>query len=266
MSARYSSSWIRLGRNVLGVAAVLAIWETFARSGLFSQALTPPLNAIFSTLWTLVVNGSLFHNAAMTLARVLGGLLLACLIGIPLGILMARFRPWERFWLPLTSVLMPIPSLAWIPLFILWFGIGEITTILVVTYAATFPIIYNVWTGVRSINPIWGRAASSMGAGQRAMFWKVVLPGSLPYLITGVRQSFGRAWIAVIGGELLASPKWGLGRVIFDAKEYLNSDVMMAALLTIGALGLLFERVAFQKIERRTVARWGMLAGGTSQR
>jgi NitT/TauT family transport system permease protein len=263
MNTRRSSSWIRFGRNVLGVATALLIWETFARSGIFSQALTPSLIAIFSTLWSLIADGSLFRNASMTLARVLSGLFLACLVGIPLGILMARFRPWERFWLPLTSVLMPIPSLAWIPLFILWFGIGEITTILVVTYAATFPIIYNVWTGVRSINPIWGRAASSMGAGQNALFRKVVVPGSLPYVITGVRQSFGRAWIAVIGGELLASPKWGLGRVIFDAKEYLNSDVMLAALLTIGALGLLFERVAFQRIERVTVARWGMVVGRT---
>ena len=77
----------------------------------------------------------------------------------------------------------------------------------------------------------------------------------------GVRLSFGRAWIAVIGGELLASPTWGLGRIIFDAKEFLNSSVMLAALLVIGALGLVFERVVFQNIERRTVARWGMVAG-----
>jgi len=250
---------MRFWRGMAGVTVVLIIWEIFARSGFFSQALTPPLKMIGITLGNLVLDGSMIHNAAFTLSRVLIGLFLACLIGIPLGMLMARFRPWERFWLPLVSVLMPIPSLAWVPLFILWFGIGEATTILVVTYAATFPIIYNVWTGVRSINPIWGRAASSMGAGQRVLFWKVVLPASMPYIITGVRQSFGRAWIAVIGGELLASPTWGLGRVIFDAKEFLNSDVMLATLLAIGGLGLLFERVIFQTVERHTIARWGMV-------
>ncbi len=238
---------------------MLIIWETFARSGLFSQALTPPLKVICVELGKLVLDGSMIHNAAFTLSRVLIGLSFACLIGIPLGMLMARYRIWERFWLPLVSVLMPIPSLAWVPLFILWFGIGEATTLLVVTYAATFPIIYNVWTGVRSINPIWARAALSMGADQRVLFWKVILPGSMPYVITGVRQSFGRAWIAVIGGELLASPTWGLGRVIFDAKEFLNSDVMLATLLVIGGLGLLFERVIFQTVERHTIARWGMV-------
>ena len=163
--------------------------------------------------------------------------------------------------MPLVSMLMPVPSLAWVPLFILWFGIGDVTMIVVVTYAASFPMIYNVWAGVRAVNPIWLRAASSMGAGEHVLFWKVVIPGAMPYIITGARLSFGRAWIAVIGGELLASPTWGLGRMIFDAKEFLNSSIMLAALLVIGALGLLFERVVFQVIERRTVARWGMTLG-----
>jgi len=166
----------------------------------------------------------------------------------------------ERFFLPLVSVLMPIPSLAWVPLFILWFGIGEVSTTLVVTYAATFPVIYNVWTGVRAVNPLWVRAAAVMGAGQRQLCRKVVLPGAFPYVLIGVRLAFGRAWIAVIGGEFLASPVWGLGRVIFDAKEFLNSEVMMASLIAIGAIGLVFERVVFQVLEQRTVARWGMVA------
>ncbi len=260
MSARFSFSMTSLWRGTFGVALMLMAWEMFARSGFFPKALTPQLAAIGSTLGTLILDGSMIQNAAFTLGRVLLGLFLASLIGIPLGMLMARFRMWERFWLPLVSVLMPIPSLAWVPLFILWFGIGDLTTTLVVTYAATFPMIYNVWTGVRSVNPIWARAALAMGAGQRALFWKVVFPASMPYIITGVRLAFGRAWIAVIGAELLASPEWGLGRVIFDAKEFLNSDVMLAALVVIGALGLLFERVVFQNVERYTVARWGMVA------
>jgi len=261
MSAGSSFSWTSFWRGTAGVVVTLIAWEIFARSGLFSQALSPPLEAIGTSLVQLTLDGSMIKNAASTLGRVLLGLSLACLIGIPLGILMARFRVWERFWMPLVSVLMPIPSLAWVPLFILWFGIGDVTMIVVVTYAATFPMIYNVWAGVRSVSPIWLRAASSMGAGERVLFWKVVIPGSMPYIITGVRLSFGRAWIAVIGGELLASPSWGLGRIIFDAKEFLNSSVMLAALLVIGALGLLFERVVFQAIERRTVARWGMIVG-----
>lgn len=256
-------SWRALTRGAAGLAFLLLVWETFARSGLFTQAITPPLASIAKVAWRMVLDGSLFTAAASTLGRVLYGLFLACVIGIGIGVLMGRFRAAERFFLPLVSVLMPIPSLAWVPLFILWFGIGEMTTILVVTYAATFPVIYNVWTGVRAVNPLWLRAALSMGATERDLFRKVVLPGSSPYVFTGIRLAFGRAWIAVIGGEMLANPSAGLGRTIFDAKEFLNSEVMIASLVAIGLIGLAFERMVFQRIERHTVARWGMVTAAT---
>ncbi|HSN39319.1 MAG TPA: ABC transporter permease [Burkholderiales bacterium] len=253
-------SWRSFWRGAGGLVFMLVVWEVFARSGLFSEALTPPLIRIAKTAWQMMLDGRMEKNAAFTLGRVLLGLFFACLIGIPIGMLMGRLPRVERFLLPLLSVLMPIPSLAWVPLFVLWFGIGELTTFLVVVYAAAFPVVFNVWTGVRAVNPLWTRAAFSMGANQRQLFRKVVLPGASPYVITAIRLAFGRAWIAVIGGELLASPAWGLGRVIFDAKEFLNSEVMMASLIAIGVIGLVFERVVFQALERHTVARWGMIS------
>jgi NitT/TauT family transport system permease protein len=254
-------SWRGFWRGVAGVVVLLALWEAFARSGLFNQALTPPLAKIAEVAWRLLLDGSLLRNSAYTLGRVLVGLFFACLIGITLGIAMGRIRAVERFFLPLVSGLMPIPSLAWVPLFVLWFGIGNATTILVVTYAASFPVLYNVWTGVRAVNPLWVRAAMSMGANRRALFRRVVLPGASPYVFTGIRLGFGRAWIAVIGAEMLANPSWGLGRVIFDAREFLESGVMLASLIAIGVIGLIFERLVFQTVEERTVARWGMVVG-----
>jgi NitT/TauT family transport system permease protein len=256
-------SWRSFWRGAAGLAFLLLLWEIFARSGLFTQAITPPLASIAKVAWRMILDGSLAKGALYTLGRVLFGLFLACVIGIAIGMLMGRLRAAERFFLPLVSVFMPIPSLAWVPLFILWFGIGETTTVLVVTYAATFPVIYNVWTGVRAVNPLWIRAALSMGANERELFRKVVLPGSSPYVFTGIRLAFGRAWIAVIGGEMLANPSAGLGRTIFDAKEFLNSEVMIASLVAIGLIGLVFERIVFQKIEQRTVARWGMVSAAT---
>jgi NitT/TauT family transport system permease protein len=253
-------------RGVAGLVLLLLLWELFARSGLFTQALTPPLARIANVAWRMLLDGSMLKNASYTLARVLIGLLLACLIGIPIGILMGRYRAVERFFLPLVSVLMPVPSLAWVPLFILWFGIGEVTTLLVVGYAATFPIIYNVWTGVRAVNPLWMRSALSMGAGEGQLFRNVVLPGASPYVFTGIRLAFGRAWIAVIGGEMLANPSAGLGRAIFDAREFLDSEVMLASIFAIGVVGIAFERFVFQSIETHTVARWGMVAAAGARR
>lgn len=259
-------SWRSFWRGGAGLAVLLLLWEIFARSGMFTQALTPPLVNIAKVGWRMVLDGTLAMSAAYTLGRVLAGLSLACLVGIPVGMLMGRFRAVEKSFLPLVSVMMPIPSLAWVPLFILWFGIGELTTLLVVSYAATFPIIYNVWTGVRAVNPLWVRSALSMGAGQRQLFGAVVLPGASPYVFTGIRLAFGRAWIAVIGGEMLANPAAGLGRAIFDAREFLDSEVMLVSLVAIGVVGIAFERLVFQLIEHRTVARWGMVAAAASGR
>jgi ABC-type nitrate/sulfonate/bicarbonate transport system permease component len=109
------------------------------------------------------------------------------------------------------------------------------------------------------VNPLWLRAAGAIGAGEGALFWKVIVPGASPFIITGVRQAFLRAWIAVVGAEMLASSNLGLGWVIFDAKEYLNTELMLASLAVIGAIGFVFERLVFGSLERATVARWGMV-------
>jgi NitT/TauT family transport system permease protein len=207
----------------------------------------------------LLAEGSMLHNALATLYRMMAGFALAVAVGLPLGILMGRYRPLEHFVMPLASALMPIPSLAWVPVFILWFGLGNRVAILIVFYAALFPMILNAWSGVRSVNQLWMRAAGAMGANEHALFWKVILPGASPFIITGLRQAFLRSWIAVVGAEMLASSDWGLGWVIYDAKEFLNADVMLASLVVIGAIGFIFERLVFGSLERATVIRWGMV-------
>jgi NitT/TauT family transport system permease protein len=249
-------------RGALAIAVLLAAWEYFARSGIFSQAITPPLETIASALIAMVADGSIFKHTLATMLRVAVGLVIALAIAIPLGMLMGRHPTWERILRPPLAVLMPIPSLAWVPLVVLWFGIGNVATVLIVVYASTFSLLYNVWMGVKTINSIWVRAAQAMNAERTRLFTHVIWPAALPSIITGIRLAFGRAWIAVIGGELLASPQWGLGKLIFDAKEYLNADVMLAALVVIGVIGLFFERVVFQLLERATVNRWGMASGG----
>ena len=120
-------------------------------------------------------------------------------------------------------------------------------------------MLLNTWSGVRSVNPLWLRAAGAMGANENALFWKVIIPGASPFIITGLRQSFLRAWIAVVGAEALAASDFGLGWVIFDAKEFLNADVMLVSLVVIGLIGFAFERLIFGSIERTTVLRWGMV-------
>jgi NitT/TauT family transport system permease protein len=246
-------------RGGLTLVAIALVYEVIARSGTFPSALLPTLPKVADTLVRLVADGTMLWHAFYTLYRMLCGFALAIAIGLPLGILMGRYRPVEHFIMPLASALMPIPSLAWVPVFILWFGLGNSVSILIVFYAALFPMILNAWAGVRAVNQLWLRAAGAMGANEHALFWKVILPGASPFIITGLRQAFLRSWIAVVGAEMLASSEWGLGWVIYDAKEFLNADVMLASIAVIGLIGFVFERVVFGSLERSTVQRWGMV-------
>jgi NitT/TauT family transport system permease protein len=247
-----------LWRGLATIIVVAAFYEAVARSGYFAPVLMPSLGVVARTLIAMLLDGTMFGHIAATLYRVLCGFALAVAIGLPLGVLMGRFRPVENFVLPLAGALMPIPSLAWVPVFILWFGLGNTVAILIVFYASLFPMLLNTWSGVRSVNPIWLRAAGAMGAGEGALFWKVIVPGASPFIIAGLRQSFLRSWIAVIGAEMLAGSDWGLGWVIFDAKEYLDTNIMLAALVVIGFIGFVTERLVFGSIERATIYRWGM--------
>jgi len=246
-------------RGTLSILIMAALYETIARSGLFPPALMPTLGKVGSTLIDLIADGSMLRHAFYTLYRMLSGFALAVAIGLPLGILMGRYRAVESFFLPLTSALMPIPSLAWVPVFILWFGLGNTVTILIVLYAAMFPMVLSAWSGMRAVNRLWLRAAGAMGADENALFWKVILPGASPFIITGLRQAFLRAWIAVVGAEMIAASDWGLGWVIYDSREFLNVDVMLASVAVIGIIGFAFERLVFGSLERMTVQRWGMV-------
>ena len=246
-------------RGALALLIAAALYEAMARSGVFQRALVPTLPKILDTLVDTIADGSMLGHAAATMGRMLAGFALAIVIGLPLGILMGRFRPVEHFFLPLTSALMPIPSLAWVPVFILWFGLGNTVAILIVLYAAMFPLVLNAWSGVRAVNQLWLRAAGAMGANETALFWKVILPGASPFIITGLRQAFLRAWIAVVGAEMIAASDWGLGWVIYESREYLNVDVMLASVAVIGVIGFAFERLVFGSLERATVQRWGMV-------
>ena len=249
-------------RGAIALLAAAAAYQGVAVSGWFPPALFPGIPDIAATALRMTEDGRLALDAGFTLYRVIVGFALAVATGLPLGVAMARFRPVEQFFLPLINAFMPIPSFALVPLFMLWSGIGDRTTILVVFYAATFPVAFNTWTGVRAVNPLWLRAAGAMGAGEGALFWKIILPGAAPFIITALRQAFLRAWIAVIGAEMIAASNWGLGWVIFNAQQFLQTDVVMVAIAAIGLTGFAFERLVFGALERATVQRWGMVRAG----
>jgi NitT/TauT family transport system permease protein len=239
---------------VVGVA-----YEVFARSGIMKPVLAPSLVDVARTFERLVASGELPRHAAATVLRLGIGFFIAAAAGVALGTLMARFRIVERLLTPVVGLCLPIPGLAWVPIFIPWFGLGETATILLVAFSATFPIIVNTRMGVMAINPIWIRAAQIMQTPPSMLFWKVILPGALPLVLSGLRVGLARAWRAVVAGEMIAATAWGLGWAIFNAMEVLNTDVVMAVIIGIGITGFLVESLLFSVIERRCLVRWGMM-------
>ncbi len=239
---------------------VLALgWELLARYGGFPPKLVPGLGTISATFVRLTETGVLAAAAGATLYRLLAGFMIAATVGVTLGILMGRYEWIEDTLLPIISFLYPIPGLAYAPLFVLWFGLGDAPTILLIGVSSSLIVIINTWKGVKAVNPIWLKSAQVMGALDRQMFRRVILPASLPYILVGLRLGLANAWRLLIAVEMLMSVQRGLGWLIFGAQTFLNTDVMLATIAVIGAIGILLERQVFARVERWTVVRWGMV-------
>ena len=247
----------RAWRNAFPFIVVGALWETVARLGIFPAQFFPPLETIAAAFARLTGSGVLPHHALDTLVRLTVGFALAAVVGIAAGVLMGRSRRDEDILLPLVSIGAPIPGLAYAPLFLLWFGPGN--NIALVAFVSAFPVIYNSWTGVKAVKEIWLRSAQAMGADDRRLFRHVVLPGALPYIVTGLRLGLAQAWRILVAVEMLAAVPWGLGWLIFGAQEFLNTDVMLAGIAVIALIGLGLEKLVFAPLENFTVVRWSMM-------
>jgi len=237
------------------------IWEAVVQMDIFPRVLMPSLSTVGATFWRLTMDGTLFSHIGASGARLLIGFFIGSAIGILIGLIMGQYRAGERFFLPLLSALMPIPALAWIPLFVLWFGLGNTSTLAVIIFAASLPTAFNTWTGVKTVNPVFIRAAESMGCRGKMLFPMVIFPASLSMIFAGLRISLSQSWRALVAGEMLAAAGSGLGYAIFDAREFLATDVMLVMVLTIGFVGFFIVVVLFSLIEKHTVVKWGMMKG-----
>jgi NitT/TauT family transport system permease protein len=251
--------WHAFAATALPFVVVGALWEIAAHLEIFPARLFPSLETIASAFVRLTVSGLLPRHAADTVLRLVSGFALAAIVGVIIGVAMGRWRLAEDLALPLVSMGAPIPGIAYAPLFLLWFGLGNVSTILLVGFVSVFPIIFNTWTGVKAVKEIWVRSALAMGADDRRLFQKVILPGALPHILTGLRLGLAQAWRILIGVEMLAAVPWGLGWMIFGAREFLNTEVMLAGVVVIGAIGLALEKLVFKRLEEFTVVRWGMM-------
>jgi NitT/TauT family transport system permease protein len=222
------------------VFLVLAGWELAANSGWLSTLFFPAPTAIGKTLLEIITNGELITHLLASLSRLSLGLVLGGVPGLLLGLGMGWSGKLKRAVDPLIAAVHPIPKISILPLIMIIFGIGEASKVVVIAIAAFFPILINSMAGVRQINPIHFDVAKNYGAARRQLLTRVVLPGGLPFMMSGVRLAFNSALLLTIAAELVTARE-GLGALIWFAWETLRTQELYAGLIMIGGLGLGFN-------------------------
>ena len=229
-------------RGVAMPILLLVVWEAVCRAGLVSPIMLPSPSAIVVKWVEWLRSGELLLDVLGSMGRVTGGFLLGAGLALPLGLFMGASPRIYEYFNPIIQVLRPIPPIAWIPMSILWFGLGNPPAIFLISLGAFFPVLMNTIAGVQNVDGIYLRAARNLGAGRGAMFRRVILPAATPYILAGMRIGIGTAFIVVIVSEMIAVNN-GLGYRILEAREYMWSDKIIAGMVTIGLLGLAIDQV-----------------------
>ena len=201
---------------------------------------------------------SLLEHIFTSLYRLVAGFSAGALAGIGLGLAMGSNRFIHGYFNPIISVLMPVPGITWTPILVLVLGFGDPTLITVTFIASFFPVVYNTATGARTVKKDLLWVARTAGAGRMAIFFKVLIPSSAAYILTGLKLGLARGWRTLIAVEMIASTLKGLGYMIFEAKWYYNTDIIYAGIIVMAVIFVTIERTAFGVIEKRTIERWGM--------
>jgi NitT/TauT family transport system permease protein len=239
--------------GLLGTAVFLAIW-TFASHSLGNAVLLPSPLSVLDAYGELIADGSLITDVRASIVRVFGGFLLASSLAVPLALLLAYSRILRGLVMPLIALIRPIPPIAWIPLAILWMGLGDPPSYFITAIAAFFPIFLNSFAGGSSLQEEHVNAARSLGAKPAALLATVMLPSALPMIVTGLRIGLGQAWMAVVTAELIAAQS-GLGYMIQISRLNLETARVLVGMTVIGLLGAVMIGV-IGLLERRVFVPW----------
>ena len=225
----------------------------------FNPILLPAPDEVLRTGIKMAASGELLRHITASLSRVLWGFGIAAALGIVVGTALGRSRLLEHLVEPMLEMLRPIPPLAFLPMMVLWFGIGEASKVAFISYAAFFPIFTTTIEGIKYVDPVLIRAAASLGATERQIFWHVVLPAATPNIITGLRLAFGLSFFVIVAAEFIAADS-GLGFLINDARTFFLVSNMLLGAAVIGVIGVL-ANVLLRKLEGRLL-RWRSQARG----
>ena len=238
---------------------VTGVWELCARLGMWSPVLFPSPVEIGRYLIESVRDRTLIEASSVTLKRLLIGYAAGLVVGVPLGLLTARFKFVQDTFGTAALGLQTLPSVCWVPLSLIWFGQSEFAMIFVVIMGSVWSVSLATSAGVQSVPPIFVRAAQTMGSEGLHTWMRVILPASLPYIVTGMKQDWAFAWRSLMAAEIYVTvlTGFGLGHLLHYGRELQAMDAVVGIMLVIVVIGLLADKILFSPVERFLHRRWG---------
>lgn len=227
--------------SVIGILSFLFIWQMLVVSGVVSTRYLAPPTQVLATFFDKMTNpnpdgSTLPYNTLVSLQVSLSGFLIAVFIGVPLGLLMGWYRGIDKFMRPVFELLRPIPPVAWIPLTIIWLGIGLWAKAFIIFFSAFVPCVINSYTGIRMTNQTFINVAKTCGASNFCMFTRVGVPSSLPMVFAGIRVALSNSWTTLVAAEMLAANA-GLGYMILMGRQFVRPDIIILGMVVIGVIG-----------------------------
>ncbi len=246
-----------LARRISFYLLILLIWQSVCLAGIWPEYLFPGPFQVFSSLWEGLKEGIIEKAALVSLRRILIGYAISLAIGLLLGVLMARIRIIDETIGSLVLGIQALPSVCWLPLAIIWFGLNDKAIIFVVVMGALFSITIGVETGIKNTSPQFIRAAKTLGAKGFSMYANVVIPAALPSILSGLRQGWSFAWRSLMAGELLFF-SLSLGNLLQTGRDLNDASQVIAIMFVIMLTGSAVDRFVFNPLLRRTREKWGL--------
>jgi NitT/TauT family transport system permease protein len=241
--------------GVLPLVVFLLLWEVVVRLDLLPGSfLFPPFSEVIQQFYRLTVSGILPENFLKSLIRVLIGFISGSIAGVLVGILMGWNQLIHRAFHPILSLIYPIPALGWLPILMLWLGIGEMLPITIIFICSFFPVLYNTITGIRGVDKNLIKVAQTLGAGKMRLLTTVALPLALPNIFTGLRLEAGMAWRVIIAAEMVAIPT-GIGALMMRAENLIRMDIIIVCLMVLAIMCFSFEKF-FIFLEQKITDKW----------
>lgn len=244
--------------TILFIAVFIGIWQLAYLSGMWPKVSLPSPIMVAESFYDLIQDNTLLVSIGITLYRLLIGFAASIAIGVGVGLAMVKFTGFGKTMSSFAIGLQSFPSVAWVPFAILLIGLNDIGILFVVIMSSVFSVMMSAYSGIRNIPPIYLKAARNMGAKGFSLFRYLMIPAATPALIIGIKQAWSFAWHALVGAEILMAASIGIGHILLIGREFQLMDQIIASMITIFALGMIFDKVIFAKLEDKVREKWGL--------